>query len=355
MTVHVISVGLQVLDSLKKPRDVLGASEHDLARAIRAAGAAGLLDGIPEHGRDQASTWLAGALAPPGALERDEGNAERLATVADAARVSEWPPYFSAELDTFSRPGGRFPIPPGSDDITVLISSDTRDGLLAALWNAAALVGGDLRQVRYLPAPGAVTALGEIRGQVVIARVPGMDAGDERGFRDAMGGLGTLGAGLFRSVGLFRSERRSKAEPFRFYLSGGYKASIPYLIGLAEAIRSVDKTRLGELGAGDLMPGDGRPYPVDAYVLHESAAVTTPLIRLPLRRVYADVIRQELSGFGTDAVRREKGIPEPGTLLGYAYEMRDPSAKPGREKCELTAFGAGLREFFGVPAEGYGG
>lgn len=350
MTVHLISVGLQVIERLRDPREVLKNAERDLRDAVRKARGHELLDDIPEHGRDRASAWLKGALAPTGSADRDDGSADRFAAAVAGARASEWPPGLSAELDTFARMADlRYPIPPDSEDITLLISSDTRDGLLAAAWNAAALAGGDLDRVRYLSAPDNVTSLGNLRGRVVIARVPGMDAGDERGFREAMGGLGALAAELFRSAGL------TKTEPFRFYLSGGYKASIPYLIGMAEAIRSVDQKRLDEFHAGGAMPKDGSPYPVEAFVLHESANRTAPPIRLPLRRLYAEVVREELSGFGAaDFVRREKGIPEPGMLLGYAYEIQGSRAA-SRAKCELTAFGAGLREFFGVPSEGYGG
>ena len=34
----------------------------------------------------------------------------------------------------------------------------------------------------------------------------------------------------------FESGQLVKGEEFRFYLSGGFKAAIPYLIGLAEAV-----------------------------------------------------------------------------------------------------------------------
>ena len=56
------------------------------------------------------------------------------------------------------------------------------------------------------------------------------DAADETGFRRAMAGLGLLARRIFESGQLV------KGEEFRFYLSGGFKAAIPYLIGLAEAV-----------------------------------------------------------------------------------------------------------------------
>jgi hypothetical protein len=165
---------------------------------------------------------------------------------------------------------------------------------------------------------------------VVMARVPGMDAGDEGGFRRAMGGLGTLARDVLRSGEL------AKGEPFRFYLSGGFKAAIPYLIGLAEGLRSLGQ-QPGVMSA---------PHPVTAFVLHETAGKGEPPIRLPLRRLIATQVEQELSRFDVSGVR--DGVPSPALLDGYAYEVEG-------KQCTLTAFGEGLRALFGVGPEGSGG
>lgn len=343
MTVHLISVGTSVIEALGKPREKL-TGNRDLAVGISDAQPGRLLtrEGILDHQRDLASDWLAAALAPPVSPVRDQGKADRLAEIAHRIRPDLWPDDLSAEIGTFARmPGTRRPFP--SADIAVLVCSDTPAGLLSGVWNALALTYGSLDRVLYIAdAAASAKLLSDARGRVVIVRVPGMDAGDDRGFRQAMGALGVLARELFMYG------RLKQAEPFRFCLSGGYKATIPYLIGLAEAVRSVDKTRLDELGAGTVMPAGGSPYPVDAYVLHEEA--TRP-VRLPLRRLIPEAVRDELAGFDDDGIRRQKGKPDPGTLEGYAYEAEGP---PRKETCELTAFGVGLREFLGVPAEVHG-
>jgi hypothetical protein len=111
----------------------------------------------------------------------------------------------------------------------------------------------------------------------------------------------------------------------------------------------MDAVRLGELGVPDLMPERG-PYPVSAFVLHETAGQDTPPIPLPLRLLVASAVRKELTGFSESGERR--GKPSPALLDGYAYEC---SGRPGKDSCMLTAFGEGLRALFGVTPEAYGG
>jgi hypothetical protein len=337
VTVHLISVGLSVRDALRDPYDKL-AGEPDLIAAINRHKPLDLFPGDMDG--DAASEWLVGALTPDPGPGRDAAKADRLREVSAAVEPNRWPRHMSAEIETFARvPGTGFPLRPG--DIAVLVCSDTPRGLLAGVWNALALTDGDLARVGYLPDPGSLP--GDIRARAVLVRVPGLDASDEAGFRRAMGGLGSLARHVFQYG------RLSEAERFQFYLSGGFKAAIPYLIGLAEAVRSIDASRLRDLGAGHLMPADG-PYPVDAFVLHETAPPGTPPIRLPLRRLDADAVRYELSRFDRSGHRR--GKPDGALLQGYAYEVE---GRPGKETCELTAFGEGLRELFGVEVEVPGG
>ncbi len=329
MTVHLISVGLSVRDPLRDPYEKL--KDLDLAELIDIHKPFELL---PEDmDRDEASDWLAGALAPPGEPGHDAAEAGRLRELVAAVRPGKWPRTISAELETFDRVDGTdFPLSPR--DIAILICSDTSPGLLAGVWNALALAAsgteGELTRVRYLPEPAA--PLPNVRGCAVLARVPGMDASSSEGFRQAMGGLGLLARHLFESGQL------GKAEEFRFYLSGGYKAAIPYLIGLAEAVRSVDSKCLRELCPEGPVP-DEWPYPVEAFVLHEKARPGESAIRLPLRMLVAPAIRSELAGFGADGILR--GELRRDDLLGYAYEPE------GAGRYKLTAFGAGLRALFG--------
>jgi hypothetical protein len=351
VTVHVISVGRSVLDALAEPaaRRPDGSSKYSIERSVvTAIGHAKpheLLTSSGAASRDEASDWLAAAFD-----RGDPGNGDRADLEAMTAdiRPGGWPPNMSAEIETFSRvrgPGpGRRPGGPllSSADMAVLVCSDTADGLLAGAWNALALVSGDLNRVRYVPdAADKDARLGELSGQAVIVRVTGLDASSQPGFRDAMSGLGELARHLFASGSLHQ------AEEFRFYLSGGFKATIPYLIGLAEAIRSVDAECLDQ---PELMPGDASPWPVRAFMLHEAAPAGALPIELPLRHLVADVVREELTEWEGD---RRQGIPGYGLLAGYAYEVHQ--GPEGREPCVLTPFGAGLRSLFGLSREGHGG
>lgn len=321
MTVHVISVGRSIIDSLTPPYEMFR-QQPDLREDIRLARPLDLLAGL-RPGRlasREASRWLAAALRPPGGDGRDDEKAAALASACAAARPGEWPAVTSAELATFDRPPGvKRPLPKA--DLALLICSDTADGQLAGVWNAVALTGNKLDRVTYLDSPRLEP--GAVRGQAVIVRVPGMDAADAEGFAEAMSGLGALGRHLLDSGDV------PAKEPFRFYLSGGFKAAIPYLIGIAEGLRSLDPER-----------------PVQAYVLHESAPAEAPLVGLPLRYLTAERVIHELSGFGDDGVRPEP--PKLSLLNGYAYEIR-------RGKCHLTAFGAGLRALFAIDTPRLGG
>jgi hypothetical protein len=341
VTVNVISVGISVLDALADPEAKL-AGKTEIITAIRRTAPRELMAdaGIDEvRGKQEASAWLAAALSPGRSGARDA-----LADAAAAVRPGQWPLNMSAEVETFGvvqRTGG-FSLSGG--DLAVLVCSDTPPGLLAGAWNALAITGGDLSRVRYVPdiaTPGS--GLADLHGHAVLVRITGMDASDSKGFQAAMNGLGLLGRSLFASGSL------RPAEEFRFYLSGGFKAAIPYLVGLAEAVRSVDVTCLERLGRADLMPGPG-PWPVKAFMLHEAAAPGTPPIELPLRRIVARVVRNELTEWENG---QRTGVPDQGLLEGYAYEVA--SGPPGKERCELTAFGAGLRALFGLSREGLGG
>jgi hypothetical protein len=319
VTIHVISVGVSLRDSLADPRKPL-ARKPELAGEIRQCGPHRLLADQGINDGSAASAWLSRATAPAGSPERDDAAAGGLAALSARIRPALWPDDISAELGTFARvPGAERPL--SRTDIAILVSSDTADGLVAGLWNAVALTGGDLGRVRYLAVPEQ-QPLGDPHGQAVLVRVPGLDAGDERGFREAMRGLGLLGRNLLDVNGI-RPE-----EPFRFYLSGGFKAAIPYLIGLAEGLRSLDTER-----------------DIAAYVLHEAA--TSAAIRLPLRWLMAGWVSEELSGFGADGVSRAAPAHPP-LLEGYGYE-RDGKV------WRLTPFGEGLRALFGLVPEGLGG
>lgn len=317
MTVHVVSVGTGIVDFLADPRNERYGLDRAFARRIGNAGPSGLVPA--QTGRsDEVDAWLTRCLGGDGAAER-----AALGRMCEVVRPSAWyPQRVSAELDTFRSTGARLPLP--DDDVAVLIASDTAGGLTAALWNAVAITDGDLDRIRYVPDAGHVGPLAPVRGRVLIARVLGMNAGTDQGFRTAMRGLGMLGKALVERAGI------PSDEPVRFYLSGGYKAAIPYLIALAEGLRS--------------LASDTGARQVDAYVLHEDTQGDA--IRLPLRRFTPPSIRTELGG-GWDRDGRRTTLPGAGLLEGYAYEP----AGDGKG-WRLTAFGDGLRALFGLSGEG---
>jgi hypothetical protein len=322
VTVFLISVGVSLLEKVEDfrnwlPREAWSefhkrppAGLFDAAIAARTATATET---------DAASRWLTGALSPAGDPAQDPAAAKALRSHAVAVQPDLWPADLSAELDTFAhatRAGQRL----GPSDTAILICSDTVAGLLAGVWNAVALVGGDVSRTRYLVDPGQVRT-SEV-GTVTIARVPGMDAGTEAGFVEAMGWMGALAKGLL-------DHPRLAGEPLECHLSGGYKAAIPYLIGLVEWIRSA-----------------GQGGTVEAFVRHEET--TGRPIRLPLRRIPREIVQDEL-GQGWDQDGSRDGRP-PGLLDGYAYHY-DETLK----KWKLTPYGVGLRAVFGYRQPGLGG
>jgi hypothetical protein len=333
MTVHLISVGVSLLKAMEHPGSKkLGG---DLSRACHDTQAFSTLTfDFSATQREAASRWVTGALPGPDEPGHEPARAGHLRDIADELDIGLWPARISAEIETFRYASEAFPL--SEDDIAILICSDTAEGLLAAVWNALGLVKGAFSRVAYVPEPDK--GVGNVRGKAVIARVEGMDAASSDRFRDATRHLGALACGLFASRSL------NKEDDFRFYLSGGFKAAIPYLIGMAEAIRSLDKVRLAELRVPELAPGSGEAFPVRAFVMHEMSDPPKP-IELPLRRLSSTAIRRELAGF-TGGICRE---PRESALLeGYAYETL-----PGGNGYQLTPFGEGLKTLFSQPAESY--
>jgi hypothetical protein len=337
MTVHLISVGVSVLVAMEHPDPKKFSA--DLIEAFNDTQAFSTLTfDFSETERKAASRWVASALPGPDEPEHEPARARHLRDIAGELDIGQWPPGISAEIETLRYASGKgqaFPL--DEDDIAILICSDTPKGLLAAVWNALGLVKGDFSRVAYLPDPDQ--GMGKIRGKAVIARVEGMDAANSDRFRDAMKHLGALACGLFESQSL------TPEDDFRFYLSGGFKAAIPYLIGMAEAIRSLDEVRLAELGVVELMP-ESRVFPVKAFVMHEMSDPPKP-IELPLRRLIATAIRRELAGFVGGICR---GALESTLLEGYAYETLAHG-----NGYQLTPFGEGLATLFSRPAESHGG
>lgn len=312
MTCHIISVGTGMKEFFDNPFRLEAASLSDEARdkvekarddneltaGGRAAGEA-YKNRIGDSG-EIASRWLAERLSTPrGTTEYDA-----LAKVAARLNPPGWPKNTCAELDTFARVNAT------AGDRIILIATDTVRGLTSALWVALALTG-DLDRVQY--SSDSRNPLIAPPGHVVIARVPGMDAAHGRGFRTAMGALGLIGCDLVRGRGE-RSAVLGADEAVTFHLSGGFKAAIPYLIGIAEGLRTVHPNRS-----------------IEAVLLHDSS---DELIELPLRRLRIDWARNELRRFD-DKGRCREALPHT-NLEGYAYVPHEDGGY------ELTAFGVGL-------------
>ncbi|GAA3732375.1 hypothetical protein [Salinactinospora qingdaonensis] len=319
MTTHLISVGLTL-------RDNLGSDP------------AAHLDGDHDDALDALHELLPTLLPDSGdtAVHRERLRRE-LTPAGDAATALEdqisrvrpelWTSRASAELATFARHSDQRPAAPpkhahlDKKDTVVLLTTDTVAGLRAGLWNALALTAGQRDRVRYLPHPEEADR--HARGEVVIAAVPGLDAADDADMTRAMRHLGMLGRMLIDHIA-------GPGADYVFHLSGGYKAAIPYLIGLAEGMRGLihrDREVKREVKS------------VHAYVLHESN--TSRLIRLPLRTLPYEVIRNELADVDPDDTptdgrgRRLLQPPAHRLLEGYAYE-------PDRRGWRLTPFGEGL-------------
>lgn len=302
MTVHLISVGKSILASFDDPQisKVDSDLSHLLAKAeLRAFPVARTCNTEAVHdGLFRCFTT------------REPEILAKLAAVCTDVEPKRWPRRISAELSSLPADGA-------DENGIVLIASDTADGLRSALWNAVALARCDLGRITY--SPDSAQLAEDIAGRILILRVPGMNVGNEKGFRKAMRELGALGRYLTKEAGL------DDETAFDFHLSGGFKATIPYLIGLAEGIRS--------------LPGD---HIVKASVLHEDNMTSS--INLPLHRIRWETMRSELEN-GWDAQGWRKIMPGQGLLEGYAYEAEDQGYR-------LTAFGEGLRVLFDYSAEG---
>jgi hypothetical protein len=147
-------------------------------------------------------------------------------------------------------------------DAIILLASDTDDGLRSALFVAARYPG----EIRYLDDPlGWDLPPPVTPGGVYLCRIPGLNLARSILATPVWRALGRVGR-------LVAYDARSADRQVVFHLSGGYKAVIPYLMVMAETLRSILRDR--EL----CTPGTFST--VRAAALHESAAA---LIDVPVR------------------------------------------------------------------------
>lgn len=303
MTVHVISVGRSLLDAFRRP-DLF----RDLYPTIRKHKPENVLD---ELGSSTAAinARLTAWFGPDGILPEQQVN------LIGAVEADRWPVDVCAELETFRAVTERRSV--ADDELVLLLATDTVEGLTSGLWTAVAVAGGAHARIRYVAEPAQITPA----PGVALVRVPHLDASDDRRFGTAMSSLGELGRALLPAA-------NEPSKSFQFHLSGGFKAAIPYLIGLAEGLRSFPS----------------QAARVEAYVLHDTSKRAIPL---PLRRLNPDAVRSELAGFAPDGSR--SGLPPTRSMDGYAYTV-----DPDRRRAQLTPFGAGLRTLMGIAAEPIG-
>ncbi|WP_017580429.1 hypothetical protein [Nocardiopsis valliformis] len=318
VTVHVATVGISLLDNVitnwsTRIQEVVG--DADLAQDIfdnrmRIHDVRGeLLD--PEGEANRVSERLVKETS-------DQGQArEELESLVQEICPDQWPRSISAELTSLAanrRGDHQIPVGGNNDETVLLIASDTGPGLRAALFNALAMTGGDVDRVDYLPTMGSPLTLGP--GRVAIVRLPGLDAEDTDRFLGAMRRLGALGPH-------FEELLRNPESTCRFHLTGGFRVAMPFLLGFAEALRSLYGGR------------------ITAHAQYEFSALPRS-IELPLSSPRTDALNGRLAGSRDDGYF-EDDPPGDAVWEGFAYEYL-----PEESRWRLTPFGMALREL--VPA-----
>lgn len=316
MTVHLMTVGTTVLTHLTdrvRPESLLRESPD---------GATLLLDAV-RLGVDRARPDTAARLLHQLSRGDEAARREALDVIRDAG-ASTWSRDAFAESSTLAVQTGDSRV--RGEDLVVLLATDTVDGLLSAFWVSARLLG--IRDVHGfdaldfrddLPADDVDDLACSARGRVLVIRLPGLRMTDRAGPSRAMRALGLAGRLVLRSL--------APREDLVVHLSGGFKATLPFLLGTAEGLHS-------------LLSGED-PDRVRAFVVHQDAPGQA--VRVPLRRLHLDHVRDELGCFDTGYATSE---PPHRALAGYAYDV---GRKDGRRRWYLTPYGDGLRALVGTP------
>jgi hypothetical protein len=322
MSIHLVTVGNSIRDNLAAALSSDGdlvAEEGDRLQ-LRDAELLGLdpMDRKAIHG------FLADLSTKESLRSRAEKAWNRLGAFGKEGR-SGWKTQISAESTSLSVDRGRVRI--GPEDLIVFLSSDTSSGLLSAFWNAIHVAGSPdpLSHIDFAGPGSFLTsrALPRVRIQVIT----GLDLKRPDRVNEAMRNLAEFAANILE---MWRPEPRREIV---IHLSGGYKATIPFLIGIAEGMRSLRDD----------------PATVRALVVHEDSLNngTAAAVPIPLRRFKASTMRNELRSFqeAGDYVPQEN-LSGSDALLGYAYDATNDG------KYTLTAFGHGWKALLGPPSEG---
>ena len=314
ITVHVATVGVSLFENLlaetsSRVEQALG--DTDLARAV--------------FDKRERIHDLKGELKSPQAEAlrvsekliketSDEGQArEALEDLVEEISPDLWPRDVSAELASLAADRGgdpRLEVGGEIDETVLLIASDTGRGLRAALFNALAITGGDVDRVDYLPTPDSTFRVEH--GQVAIVRLPGLDAQNNEQFLRAMRELSAFGP-------FFEEALRNPESTCRFHLTGGFRVAMPFLLGFAQALRSLHGGR------------------ISAHAQYEFSS-SPRSIELPLSSPPIDDLAGKLAGFDGSGYSARRP-PEEGVWEGFAYDYLTD-----RRQWRLTPFGMALRE-----------
>jgi hypothetical protein len=317
MTIHLMTVGTTVRKHLVdtvRPESLIHVSSEGTT-VLRDADRLGVDRALPDSAAD-----LLRRLS-----EGDAGTRQAALRVIRDAEVSTWSHDAFAESTAFTL-RTRQPYLT-HDDLVVLLATDTVDGLLSAFWVTARLLGVSgvdgfdaLDFLDDLPAERVDDLARRARGQVLVVRLRGLRMAEgTAGPSEAMRALGLAGRLVLRSL--------ASDENVVVHLSGGYKVTLPFLLGTAEGLHSMLSTDDADR--------------VCAFIVHEDALGRD--VRVPLRRLDLDHARKELGCFDTGYSSSE---PPHGALAGYAYEV---GRQGGRHRWRLTPYGQGLRTLVGMP------
>ncbi len=286
MTVHLLPCGTSILTNLLPPRSVTSLERDDVDVLTEWAGRT-----LTAGALDRPQTW-AGSFR----TEIDP----YLAPIADCQR----PVKLSAEVASLHRHRTLM-----SDDRVVLLASDTAEGMLAALLNAARF----RRPVRVHAQPlldGTADGVPLIEAgsdePVHILRIPGLLPDRTTTFTEA---IENVAKALVWAALLHRPPRTELA----LHLSGGYKATLPYLVSFAEYVK-------------------GERPPLRAFCLHEGNAENPDpgQVEIYLR---ATRIKDDMN---------ELAVAETGRLPTNVDRLRDFAYKSVHGRAELTPLGRGL-------------
>ena len=294
--IHVVTVGTSILKHVIPRR-------HDPETVLLTALCPLVVDGnVPQTERTDAVREAWTAATPNGELSVPD-NLARAAAGLGLLGVDA-----SAELSSIRRQAAT-----DGTDSALLLASDTAEGLAAAYW-VALWLAQNLNVPRIRFTHDAATDWQRPDGPTIyVAVLPGLNAATAADFTRGMLALGPIGMQLWDWADPDQEEER-----IVFHLSGGYKASIPFLTAVAETLRSFEASRRPTpIGGLSLFV----PRRVHAVILHESADSAhglQALIDVPMRVPKLDRLR-----WFFDAIRRPES---PGTVEEFHGWLALPDA-----------------------------